>query len=237
MHGAVFVLVCCLLVMASSCPGPGDDDKPVSPLAYCAQDGLSAFPLGTDYVKGKFSAADRKVGLTTGPLNLSLQTVHYPDMVRDYWYNNCLRDGSGNPLCQSQLFAIVSFVDQFDVVIDTLAGLSWSSGYDVGSPSAFIAVVTLQSKFSMLSEDDCHKVIAKATIHELGHLFCNLTDCRDNPAAHVARECVMTDTGVEQVGSGWLPRNVCGTDVLVFNDDFCEWCRNGIKTFKIVPAP
>jgi hypothetical protein len=235
----MLVLVGCVLVMGPKC-GSGDDEtedaKADYTMAYCAQDGLTAFPFGgTDWVKGKFADADKKVGLKAGPQNLTLEGVRYPDRIFNYWSENCVRDGNDNPVCPCQLFAIMSFVDAQNVPIDTLGGLFWSTAFDYGSPSAFVAVVTLESRFSQLPEDTCRRGISSNTIHELGHLLCGLVDCRDNPGAHPGRDCVMADHVVIHDGSAVHLMNVCQTDVLPFRDDFCVWCRDNIKNAKIVP--
>jgi hypothetical protein len=254
-HDIVFVTVCLFLLSASDCGSPSnntpEDYRGAFGLGYCAQDGLNAFPYddggdggGTGYVKRKFSSSDKEVALKVGPQDQELTAVIVPQGLYDYWYYHCIRDGSDRVMCLSQLFAVMSLVNQSGGPIDTLggtvAGYTWpGSALDVdwGSRSAFIPVVDIEGLFEGLTDIDCRRGISKSTIHELGHLLLNLTDCRDYPVRHDYGNCAMADVGLEQIGGQWVLRNHCADQWRVFSDNFCAACVSDIRAAKVGMEP
>lgn len=247
-HGTVFASVCFLMATSFLCPekpnNAPNDDNATYKLGYCAQIGMNAFayapPEGEiTYVKNKFSAAKKSVGIKFGSQTLPLTSVlKTPDGFYAYWYDNCLRNDRDEVICQFQFFAIESFIDANGVVLDTLAGVThYGAPIFFGNISVYVAVGTLRTKYAALSPENSNKGITKTTIHELGHLAVDLKDCWESPASHVARDCVMTDSRVMKIGNDYFLMNVCGIDVLGFRDDFCSYCRESIGFAKIVPAP
>lgn len=242
LHCAVVIVVCRFVLSADCCDCPGEsvpnDDEHTFSLGYCAQSGLNAIPLGASYLKAKFAGTDKKVDLQVGPQDQTIANVlNTGPGCRQYWYDNCLRRDSGEPLCESQLFAVSRFVNEQGIPIDTLLGVCWGDGMTPGAFSAFVCVDVANSMFWRVSVDDRKRAVMKATIHELGHLLANRKDCRDSPAEHSGRQCVMTDTGVAEIGGVWMLFNVCGGDVLGFSDEFCSWCLDEIKSLKLAPSP